>query len=354
MRFRLIAIAFAAVSVGCLPQLIERSNPNDPCKGCSSDATDSTGGGGGINLISWTQLTGSAQWSARSRFCSVTYNSRVWVIGGIFNIGPASTTAQTWYSFDGTTWTKASDNAPNATGRFGQTCVVFASKIWLIGGTGSSVLNDVWSTSDGITWTQETTNAGWPARQNHTATVYNNRIWVMGGANGGTRYNDVWSSLDGITWTQATANAAWSARSHLASTADLTKLYILGGQTCSDGSCSSNSAFLGDVYSSTDGITWSPVTITPPWGGRSKHAITYMNGAFYISGGTKYTGGAYSDMWSSSDGLNWTQQNGNAVWAGTGANPHRYDHQMLNMGNQIYILGGNRSGFEANDVWRSN
>lgn len=354
MHFRLTIFLTVFWACNCLPQMIERNNPNDPCKGCSSDATSPNGGGGGINLITWTQMTSSAQWSARSRFCSVVYNSRIWVIGGIFNMGPASTTAQTWYSFDGVTWTKASDNAPNATGRFGHTCVVFASKIWLIGGTGSSVQNDVWSTSDGITWTQETASAGWAARHSHASVVYNNRIWVMGGQNGGTFYNDVWSSLNGTTWTQATANAAWAARSSLAATADLSKIYVIGGQTCSDGSCSSNTSFRADVYSSTDGITWSPVTITPPWGGRSKHAITYMNGAFYVSGGTKYTGGTYSDMWSSSDGLNWTQQNGNAVWAGTGANPSRYDHQMINLSNQIYILGGKKESFDANDVWRSN
>ena len=43
----------------------------------------------------------------------------------------------------------------------------------------------------------------WSRRSSHTSVVFDSKIWIMGGA--GTGYlNDVWSSTDGETWTEST------------------------------------------------------------------------------------------------------------------------------------------------------
>lgn len=63
----------------------------------------------------------------------------------------------------------------------------------------------------GGNWEQATSDAGWSARQNHQSLIHDGKMWVLGGTDGPNNTgvkNDVWSSTDGITWTQVTASAA--------------------------------------------------------------------------------------------------------------------------------------------------
>src|SRR5690606_13130843 len=63
-------------------------------------------------------------------------------------------------------------------------------------------------------WTQQRTsgNSAFSDRGSHGVVSFKKRLWVLGGMTGSGRVNDVWSSTDGVSWTQEIANAPWSAR----------------------------------------------------------------------------------------------------------------------------------------------
>lgn len=76
--------------------------------------------------MNWTCATDSAAWSKRSNIGTVSFNNKMWAIGGAFN-------NDVWYSTDGTNWTCATDSAAWL-GRNGSTSVIFDSKMWVLGG----------------------------------------------------------------------------------------------------------------------------------------------------------------------------------------------------------------------------
>ena len=69
---------------------------------------------------------------------------------------------------------------------------------------------------------------------------------MIGGFDGGYK-NDVWSSSDGVTWTQESASAAFPVRADHQVVAFNNKLWLIGGY---DGSRKN------DVWSSSDGVNW--------------------------------------------------------------------------------------------------
>ena len=57
-------------------------------------------------------------------------------------------------------------------------------------------------------------------------------MWIIGGYGGGTTfYNDVWSSSDGSSWTKVTDNAGFSARYLHGAVAFKDRLWVIGGAT---------------------------------------------------------------------------------------------------------------------------
>jgi hypothetical protein len=120
-----------------------------------------------------------------------------------------------------------------------------------------------------------------------------NALWVIGGESlsTGAVLNDVWTSSDGKTWTQATASA-FPARAFFAATASDSALCIAGGQF-------SASQLAKDVWCSADGTTWIATTTAAPWGGREFAELVSFNGRLWIIGG-------FWGFWSSTDGRKWT------------------------------------------------
>jgi hypothetical protein len=286
----------------------------------------------------WTEATNAAPWGGRSNFGAVAFNGQMWVLGGYDGTNWLN---DVWSSGDGSTWTQATSAswAP----RVGHRAVVFNGRIWVLGGhNGAGSLDDVWSSSDGVTWTQATSAAPWSQRYNFGATVLNGQMWVLGGYDGSSR-NDVWSSSDGMTWTQATNAAPWSARYHLGAVTLNGQMWVLGGY---DGS------LRNDVWSSSDGVTWTQVTNAAPWSARWTHRALTLNGQMWVLGGDLCSGslssGCYTnDVWSSSDGVNWTPATHAAAWSGRG----QFGAEALN--GQMWVLGGGSGNSYFKDVWLS-
>jgi len=154
--------------------------------------------------------------------------------------GSSSVNGDVWSTSNGINWTNVTQTSPYPA-RFGQTCLVFDSgdgkglRMWLIAGEigGPTIAgNDVWYSTDGAAWTPATTAANFPVRLLHQSFVFCNKMWVVGGYGSGgccNDYNDVWSSTNGITWTAATTNAGFSLRAMFGALTLNGSLFVFGG-----------------------------------------------------------------------------------------------------------------------------
>ncbi|KAK3584149.1 hypothetical protein CHS0354_035229 [Potamilus streckersoni] len=180
----------------------------------------------------------------------------------------------------------------------------------------------------------DNTSSGFSARDGHTAAVFKDgtrdALWVIGG---GLENGDVWKSTDGITWTQATSAAGFSGRAHHAGAVFDGALWVIGGY---DGYNR-----LNDVWKSTDGITWTQVNAGSRFSARYRHTATvFKDGtrdALWVIGG-----------W---DGSNWTEVTDNAGFAARdGHTAAVFDDGS---GNALWVIGGDDFSSAFNDVWKS-
>lgn len=257
------------------------------------------------------------------------------------------------------------DQADSATSSFSQrrdhVMISFNNRLWVIGGHGDDFLNDVWSSADGISWTKEVNDgaAGMFARRaGHACAVFNNRLWLSGGYvetdTDYTLFDDVWSSADGRNWVQETASAEYYQRAWHQMAAYDNKLWIIGGETV-DGD--GNPVLLDECWSSTNGVTWQLKSQVVSFFARKQMQCTSFNGKLWVFGGYgKNSSGTVvplNDIWSTSNGDTWTLEKSNAGFAG------RCSFGMTQFNGRIWLAGGATKPevFDAgfyNDVWASN
>ena len=105
-------------------------------------------------------------------------------------------------------------------------------------------------------------------------------LYLLGGIDNSTAYmNDIWSSSDGKTWTQVTDNSSWSIRYGHATEVFNNKIWILGGD---------NGNLLSDVwFSSNDNASsWKQASTSGSmWSTRSGHTAIVFGGKLWMIGG---------------------------------------------------------------------
>ncbi|NQU18141.1 MAG: Ig-like domain-containing protein [Candidatus Saganbacteria bacterium] len=295
---------------------------------------------------SWTQVTTAASFTGRQHHASVSFDDKVWVIGGWDGTNYLN---DVWYTSDGATWTRATASA-DFDARCYHAATVFddgsGEKMWVIGGQGliagsytSLWRKDAWYSTDGITWTRATNNAGFGERTYHKVLVHNSKMWVIGGFDGGssgTKKSDVWSSTDGITWTQVTASANFSDRVYFDAVVYDSKMWVIAGF---DGNR------LKDVWSSTDGITWTQAAAAAAFPEKSDFVALNYDGYMWVLGG--YSSSSYdNDVWRSTDGITWTQQ----TFVNT-FSPRIFHSGAVNDSKMWIMAGTTSTATESNDVW---
>jgi hypothetical protein len=308
--------------------------------------------------LSWSELSTDAPFSPRLT-TGTEFNGQMWVIGGQGTRDSSGTNVRNdvWRSSDGLNWSPVTPAGSIFSRRAGHAVVVFNNRLWVIGGGdnvaaagGPSVrLNDVWSSSDGVSWTQQTPAGGtiFSPRMFHAAVVYAGKLWIIGGdvASGtptDTYANDVWYTTDGTTWVNASANGAFPAREGHSVAVLNGSMWLIGGDN--------SSGALADGWSSPDGVTWTqqlPNSTSFP--ARTTHAAAVLNGRLYVVGGaagTAYGVTQYNDVWSTADGTNWRMDTGAAAFSA------RSMFAMFVHNNEIWLSGGFAAGL-FNDVWRS-
>jgi len=313
----------------------------------------------------WVKV-GDAPWAGRHFLSGTVFNSRMWVIGGLSTNNDASVTQyydDVWSTGNGSSWTRALDNAPFGPIRYGHRVLSFNGQMYLIGGASGSVKNDVWSSADGVTWTNiladsNATATHFSRRMDFGAEVFNGAMWVIGGYGSGAG-NDVWNSTDGITWNQVLANGPASptrfpGRWGHSTVVHNNLLWVIGGGT---GPASGPTGAYTDVWNSPDGVTWTKVFDDPmDWpqyddrfGAIYYHQTVANNGRIWLTCGWKFTMSLpIAQIGSTADGVDWTYY----------VNPiePRFYHLSLPFQGSVWIMGGmsnigGRTYFR--DVWRS-
>jgi N-acetylneuraminic acid mutarotase len=358
--------------------------------------------------ITWTQVTANAAFSPRYQHSSFVANGKLWVLGGqgstagvrgppsndawsttdgvtwtqenvnllangslmpvvqetgkvtLFGGLPGIFTNNVWQTTDGANWSELSTNAPFSPRL--TTGTEFNGQMWVIGGeslrdsSGKSVRNDIWRSSDGVNWSRATP-AGtiFTPRAGHAVVAFNNKLWVIGGgdnvaAAGGasTRMNDVWSSSDGITWTQQTPAGSniFSPRMGHAAVVFGGKLWVIGGDVATG---TTSDTVVNDVWYTADGTTWAQATANAAFPAREGHAVAVLNNSMWLIGGDNGQTGM-ADLWMSTDGVTWAQQ----APVGTPF-PARTLHATATLNSRLYVVGGAAASAwgvtQYNDVW---
>lgn len=174
--------------------------------------------------------------------------------------------------------------------------------------------SDVWSSSDGITWISRNASPGWSVNL-EAAIVHQGKIYVFEGTK-------VWQSFDGINFSVVQASLPWGERTGMGVVSFGGLIYLFGGYT------SFNTTNYNDVWTSPDGITWSKINNSATWGARNGIRATVHAGKIYLFGGS-----SFRDIWTTTNGMAWTQESNNTI-------PVRNNSAIVSFGTKLYIYGG--------------
>jgi len=212
---------------------------------------------------------------------------------------------------------------------------------------GNSTASEIFSfTTRLFRETLVTSEAQFSTRTEHSLIEFNGKLWVIGGVSFSSDVNrgllnDVWSSTDGLTWSEEVSNnsnTSFTPRASHTTVVFQDKIWVIGG--------SGVNSLLNDVWSSPDGVNWSMET---PDAGftRFSHTSIIYNNKIWVMGGEDESL-AFNDVWSSSDGINWNLITNDASFA------PRILHSSVVFQEKMWIIGGIGTGFgELNDVWSS-
>lgn len=303
----------------------------------------------------WQLVLAEAPFAPRDGAGLVEFNGRMWLLGG-WNPSAfdGTTTNEVWSSTDGSTWEQHA--TPPWEGRHCAGFVTFQDKIWVIGGDNNRgyYQNDVWSSENGDDWNLITDAVPWADRVMHYVAVHNNKLYVIGGEEVNdipdvpdTVYNDVWVSSDGANWDNILDSAPWLPRGQIQGYAILdSSIWIVGG-----GTYQYPRNYYNDVWSSTDGLDWNSMNNSAPFLPRQYHSILVYNGALWVLGGFNSNFepdecGNLGDSWYSIDGIEWKQLIGPG-WK------NRHATSAISFNGTIFVIAGSINGSSpVNDVWK--
>ena len=186
-----------------------------------------------------------------------------------------------------------------------------------------------------IHWTEATAAAAFPARRGHVALVFNpstgtsdGTMWVIGGFSAAASWlGDVWSSTDGVQWTQTATSAGFAGKQMNAGVVYNGNMWVFvdNGTT-------------NESWYSSDGANWTQATADMGIGNDTSYpCAVFDNGSgpkMWITQGNN--GG--KNAWASSDGVTWTLTSSSVGMV------VRTGHNSLGFNNTLWVMGGSIGG----------
>ncbi len=236
--------------------------------------------------LTWTQRnTGVA---AGLQYTAAAYGNGRYAVTAYGSGTTAGTfQSQVATSADGVSWTVT--NLPTAPVVRG---IAFGGGLWVVpcerNGSDSGNTQNILTSPDGTTWTARTTGAGTLWKVAHT-TVGSGNLYVAGGlASNSPAGSNVAYSPDAIAWTRTNLGGADARVNHL----------VAGG-----GVFVAATQVGGQVYRSTNGATWTTVTLPQTISINFVLGLAYAGGEFIAA--VQADGGA-ARLYTSADGTTWT------------------------------------------------
>ena len=201
-------------------------------------------------------------------------------------------------------------------------------------------LNDVFE----LSWSEANTNAAFGGVYGHKIVDFNGTLYMIGGIRGINRINEVWSSTDGSTWTQVnTTGNIFSGRNGHQVVVFNSKIWVIGGFTANGRS--------NEVWSSSNGTTWTQETTSGIFSARADHTAVVFNNMIYVVGGSDGT--MLNDVYRSSNGTAWSQ----VSTSGNLFTPRQAHTLNVFNGQMILVGGADLDGDQLlrfrNDIWTS-
>jgi len=282
----------------------------------------------------WRQVRGTSPWQPRDSAGELTFNNRMWLLGGYI----PELVSDVWSSTNGDEWQQTGEIAAPAGINIPVT-FAYDGKMWV-----SSNDGHLFASSDGTQWQLVSDNLPCLPRYGAGCAVFAGRMWILGGAADGTAYNDVWSSTDGIEWTQEVAVAPWSRRQLFGNVVvHDNKLWIIGG------GLTNYQPFKAyrDIWCSADGREWIQVSDEAPWPARIWSSCAVYRNRIWLLGGFRAQPGwnNFNDVWYSSDGRHWQLLESEDIWS------PRHELSAYVHDNHLWVVGGNAWPL-LNDVWQ--
>lgn len=267
--------------------------------------------------------------------------------------------------------------------------------MWIVGGDPNQgyYQTDVWSSTNGSIWTRTDIHrvepridsrnglpfppgiyrpveiAQYGLRTAHITGTFLGRLFVMGGQRineyvdptwpgaAPKAFDDVWASLDGATFSQVpTTGAVWRPRGYVSEAVELNaRMWLIGGGLSEDPTAGRpKREFYNDVWSTTDGASWTPAPTEAPFSPRIWHNVKSFDGRLWvingydgnIAGGGRL-GDNLPDVWASTDGVNWYDVSPPSTFVG------RHAGTAWAHNGSLYVGSGNAiEGEWYADVWK--
>jgi len=180
---------------------------------------------------------------------------------------------------------------------------------------------------------------GFVARRSHATSVFNNQLFITGGRDiNGDPLDDVWSSTNGTSWTQISQTDAFPERESHTSEVFNESLLLIGGL---------GSSRFNDVWQSTDAAasSWTDIT-NNSFTQREFFDTAVFDDKLWLTAGFDGNNLYFKEVWSSNDGgINWEM----AVPQFSG----RSNHSTVVFNNKLWVIGGKDGDGFLNDVWSS-
>lgn len=191
-----------------------------------------------------------------------------------------------------------------------------------------------------LLWTSISPPENLLGRNGHSLLSFHNAYWIIGG-----NRSDVWRSADGVSWTLMTDTAPFGKLFGHTTSAFNNRLWIIGGKT-------SVNKFSNAIWSSVEGVNWRREA-TLPFESRLYHSATYYDNKLWIIGGLSGSENEpiLNDVWSTDDGINWRGNSRSAPFQ------QRYGHGCVVFNSALCLAGGFNDALDKqtsyNDVWTS-
>lgn len=277
----------------------------------------------------WRKLADNALWSKSYNFQMFNIHDTLWVFHPLGS----------WFSLtNGITWKKSA--LPNIINNLAfLDYVYFRNAMYGLGYFQGNIerfifKSEIYRTTNLNKWETISKNSNLPRRFFYHPFVFQNKLWLIGGEDTTAQYGDIWNSSDGITWQQQRNNLPFGKRSNSQIVLLNEKLYLLNN----------------DVWSSSDGLTWKQETSEIVRGVQlfGYCALVFDNKIWLL--GCNRNGQFTSQVLVSSDGKKWEEQQ--APWSPRGG------IAACTHGGKVYMTGGKYGGTPnhpefrySNDIW---